>query len=62
MALKLCWRDQVSLAHAAGADAANRRMRAEGRTVWNEEDYEECVRTIDRLWPGPMDCRPPPER
>lgn len=39
------------LAMAAGRDAANRRMRSEGRTRWNEDDYNEAVRVFEALWP-----------
>ncbi len=43
------------LAMAAGWDAANRRMRREGRTTWNEDDwnhaaevYERCMGKVER--------------
>jgi len=39
------------LAQAASFDAANRSMRAAGRTAWSEEDYNAHVREFDRLWP-----------
>jgi hypothetical protein len=39
------------LAHAAGRDAANRHMRAAGRKVWNEEDFNVAIREFTRLWP-----------
>jgi len=41
------------LARVAGADAANRQMRAAGRTVWNELDYNLAVATFNKLWPDP---------
>ena len=41
-----------SLAHAIGTDAANRQMRASGRSAWNEEDYDLAARTFN-------DCFPP---
>ena len=37
------------IAMAAGKDAANRSMRAAGRTSWNEDDYNEAVKETDRL-------------
>ena len=39
------------LAMAAGMDAANRRMRAAGRSKWNRGDYNEVGKTFDRLMP-----------
>ena len=45
------------LAMAAGTDAANRRMRAAGRTKWNRADYSEAARTFNRLWPPDVDVR-----
>jgi IS4 transposase len=33
-------REAWDLTAAGGADAANRQMRAAGRTVWNEEDAQ----------------------
>ena len=39
----------MRIARAAAKDAANRQMRAEGRTVWNKDDYELAVRTFNRL-------------
>jgi hypothetical protein len=38
------------IAMAAGRDAANARMRKAGRTKWNRADYNEAVRTFNRLW------------
>lgn len=40
-----------SLAHAIGADAADRQMRASGRKVWNEEDFELAARTFHDCLP-----------
>lgn len=39
-----------AIAMAAGRDAANRNMRAEGRTEWNEEDYNIAAETSARLF------------
>ena len=41
----------MELARAAGTDAANRAMRAEGRTSWSLEDYQKAVEEFIRLWP-----------
>lgn len=41
------------LAHAAGWDAANRSMRAAGRTQWNEDDYNAMAAEYERLIPAP---------
>jgi hypothetical protein len=38
-----------TIAHAAGWDAANKQMRAAGRTAWNEEDYNLAARTMNEL-------------
>lgn len=38
-----------ALARAAGADLANRRMRAEGRTEWSEADYDAACDETQRL-------------
>ena len=38
------------LAMAAATDAANRRMRGEGRTRWNEEDWDEMCRVFYELF------------
>lgn len=43
-----------NIAHAAGADAATARMRGEGRTKWNTEDYQLAVDTFNRLYPDPF--------
>ena len=40
-----------ALARAIAWDAADASMRAAGRTIWNQEDYNVCARTFDRLWP-----------
>jgi hypothetical protein len=37
------------LAHAAGMDAANRQMRENGRSAWNEDDYNLAAATMNRL-------------
>ena len=37
------------LMYAAGKDAADRQMRAEGRTHWNEADYNLACETVSRL-------------
>jgi len=37
------------IAMAAGQDAANRQMRANGRTEWNDEDYAVAVETTGHL-------------
>lgn len=46
--------DALRIARAAGADAANKRMRSEGRTSWDEADYVlACKTTVDlmaKLW------------
>lgn len=47
-------RMNLELARAAGQDAANRRMRSEGRTAWNVEDYNLATETMDRLFPDPL--------
>lgn len=39
------------MAYAAAQDAANRRMRAAGRSVWNKADYNFAAKEFDRLWP-----------
>jgi hypothetical protein len=39
------------MARAAGRDAANRRMRAAGRTVWNRADFNLAARTLSTLSP-----------
>lgn len=43
------------LAHAASTDAASERMRKEGRTTWNQGDYDVLVKTYHRLRPCPDD-------
>jgi hypothetical protein len=44
------------IASAAGADAANRRMRADGRDKWDDGDWDEAAATYERL------MGPPPVR
>jgi hypothetical protein len=39
------------LVYAAGRDAGYRSMRAAGRTVWNEDDYNAAAETVHRLMP-----------
>ncbi len=39
-----------ALAKSAAADAANRQMRAAGRSRWSAADYNLAVRVFDRLW------------
>ena len=41
------------LAMAAAADTATQRMRREGRTKWNGEDWQAMVETFERLYPSP---------
>lgn len=38
-----------ALAMAAGKDAANRQMKANGRTAWNEEDFNLAAQTVAKL-------------
>lgn len=38
------------LAMAAGQDAANRRMKKEGRTEWSDEDYAEAVQVFNKIY------------
>lgn len=38
-----------TLAYAAGVDAADKRMRSEGRTAWNEEDWNHAVKVMTEL-------------
>lgn len=45
-----------SLAMAAAKDAANRRMRAAGRTAWSRGDYNHSVETFERLYPQAVLC------
>jgi hypothetical protein len=40
------------IAMAAGRDAANRNMKANGRTVWNEEDYNIAAALVEKLLNG----------
>jgi hypothetical protein len=41
--------EALRFARAAGADAANRRMRAAGRDRWSEDDYAHAVETAQRF-------------
>lgn len=40
------------IAMAAGADAANKQMKAAGRNVWNEDDMQEACRVSHMLFPA----------
>jgi hypothetical protein len=44
-------------AWAAATDAADRNMRENGRLLWDEEDYNIAVRTLDRLWDTELDLK-----
>lgn len=37
-------------ARAAAMDAGNRNMRENGRTKWNEDDWNVAAREFNRLW------------
>ncbi len=51
-----------TIASAAGADAANRRMRSEGRDTWDWEDFNLAVRTLNVLLDNqPLQSVPPSE-
>lgn len=39
------------LAWAAAQDAGCRAMRKANRTAWNVDDYNEAIRTFNRVWP-----------
>ena len=39
------------IAHSAGMDAANRQMRAAGRTAWNEEDAALAAAILHKCFP-----------
>lgn len=39
-----------TLAMSAGRDAANRRMKAAGRTKWNRADYNHAAETFRRIY------------
>lgn len=41
--------EALRLANAAGMDAANRRMKKAGRTVWSLEDGNHCVEVVDNI-------------
>lgn len=47
------------LARAASCDAANRQMRAAGRTAWNEDDADLACAEFERLWPVERDLGVP---
>lgn len=38
-----------AVAMAAGQDAANRQMKAAGRTSWNDEDFDLAAATVRKL-------------
>lgn len=40
----------LPLAKAAAQDAANRNMKANGRSTWNADDYNVAVATEEKLW------------
>ena|GEM_PF-4105729 len=52
------------IANAAARDAANRQMRAAGRTSWSHKDYNLACCTLDRLFPEclPVDLAPVGEK
>lgn len=37
------------IAHAAAWDEGNRHMRENGRTVWDESDYNACSKLLNEL-------------
>ena len=39
------------LAWSISKDAGNVAMREGGRKAWNQADYNEAVKTFNRLWP-----------
>ncbi len=39
------------IAHSIGMDAANQRMRDQGRTSWNEEDYNLAAEVLNKNLP-----------
>ena len=39
------------IAHSLGTDAANRRMRQDGRTTWNEEDFNLAADMLRKHFP-----------
>lgn len=43
------YRDAVRLANAAGMDAANARMRKDGRTTWTQDDFDHGVAVTNRM-------------
>jgi hypothetical protein len=45
--------DDYSIAYAAATDAADKRCRKNGRTVWNADDYQVAAETMNRLYPEP---------
>src|SRR2546422_2873324 len=47
------------LAHAAGADAGTRSMKAACRTAWNEDDWNAACEVVHSLCPDNMTRRQP---
>ena len=43
----------LPMAWAVATDAANKRMRRDGRRIWNQADYRFAVKLVDRLCPDP---------
>ena len=43
------YKEAVQLARCAGEDAANRRMRKDGRKAWSASDHEHATRVTERL-------------
>jgi hypothetical protein len=39
----------AAIARAAGQDAGNRNMKANGRTAWNEADWNVAAETMQRI-------------
>jgi len=47
-----------ALAWAAATDEANRHMRRNGRSAWNEDDYNVACEAFYRLWPDSVKLAP----
>lgn len=45
------------IAHAVATDAANRNMRADGRSVWSVDDYAIAAETMERVYPVEQELR-----
>ncbi len=58
--------DAYRIAHAAGGDAADRRMRRAGRAAWDAEDRNHaaatCLRVMATLLPDAPDAAARPRR